>query len=203
VEKQKKQMENEKLKAELSLLNSQINPHFLFNTLNTIYSMILSKSEKSADAVIRLSKMMRYVINEADDEKVPLNSEINYVSNYILLQQTRLAKNNVLTIDVLQVKEEYYIAPLLLISFIENAFKHGTSSNEKSFVEISIFMEGSVLNLFVKNKLLKKEFSIDESTGIGIENTKRRLELLYSGKYELEIKKNKEDYSTQLKIDLS
>lgn len=200
-EQKKEQVENEKLQTELSLLKAQINPHFMFNVLNTIYSLALSQSEKTPDAVMKLSKLMRYVMNDSAGEMVMLESEIQYISNYIDLQKMRLTdmvtiNYHIALADIMDKR----IAPMLLIPFVENAFKYGVSTREYSPIDISLGMEGKWMVFEVKNRKINTKNS--DSNNIGIDNVKRRLELIYPNNYELEIEDFKETYQVSLKIAL-
>ena len=136
-------LEKEKSTAELNSLKQQINPHFLFNTLNSLYALgIEEKSKKTADGIAKLGTLMRYNLNDAQKELIPLSKEINYIKEYIELQELRLTNNNKLTINILESGiDDYQIAPLLLIPFIENAFKYGVSATEKTKIDLKIKIE--------------------------------------------------------------
>ena len=198
-----KQIEQEKLSAQIASLKSQINPHFLFNTLNNIYATALDTSPKSADMVDKLSEMMRYTMKETQKDFVMLEDEINYVNNYIELQKIRLDKS---------IKIEYYnsvdpvslqIAPMLLIPFIENAFKYGVNSEQKSHIRISMEVLKKELHLFVSNNKVSTQREISERNGLGIENTKNRLELIYPKKHLLTINDSDKHFEVSLHINLS
>jgi LytS/YehU family sensor histidine kinase len=194
-----KQTEKEKLSAEVSFLKAQINPHFLFNTLNSIYALAINREEKTADAVVQLSEMMRYIIRDANDEVVALQKEINYISNYIALQKTRLGDTVIINYHVQGNTSGKQIAPLILISFIENAFKHGVNPDKNSKIEISIILMENNLRLYVFNR---KTSSLREEQGIGLQNSKERLKLLYASKHELAISNKEDSYSVHLLITL-
>ncbi len=183
-EKQKKDMENQKLGAELSLLKSQINPHFFFNTLNSIYSLAIVKSSRTSEAIVKLSELMRYIIYDTERKLVPLSREVEYIGNYIELQRLRLpAEVKVLyTTDLAD--EDVFIEPLLLLPFVENAFKHGVDVETGGSITINIKLTGNILNLHVENPLVDEPEQIpDRQKGIGINNTLKRLDLLYHGSY--------------------
>ncbi|SFE29352.1 Histidine kinase [Chitinophaga sp. CF118] len=197
-----KQTEKEKLNAELSYLKAQINPHFLFNTLNTIYSLAIDKSDQTPAAVIKLSGMMRYVISDAGHHLVSLSKEIEYLQNYIELQKIRFGDSVPLSFKVNGILAGEQIAPLILISFVENAFKHGINASEDSDIRITIDITAHQLNFTAfNNKVTVKEMPEDRG-GLGIENTKQRLQLLYPGRHTLEITDNPHYFSVSLLLKL-
>lgn len=197
-----RQTEIEKSNVELSYLKAQINPHFLFNTLNSIYALAVKKSDETPNAIVKLSSIMRYVINDAKEDVVSLDKEMKYVSDYIDLQKMRLNKNVKVSYNQEGLASGKQIVPMLYISFIENAFKYGVSTEESSVIEIEQLIFRNVLTVFVKNKIFKKKEGSNEETGIGIENSKLRLEQMYPGKYQLEIKEEDENFIVSLKIEL-
>ena len=197
-----RQSEREKLNTELSFLKAQINPHFLFNTLNSIYSLAIVQSPNTADAVVRLSSLMRYVMREADTDWVALEHELGYVTNYVALQQLRLDDTVEVDFAVEGHSNGYKIAPLLLISFIENAFKYGVNPQEKSLIRVRISVKEGVLNLTTFNKKVRVFYDEEASSGIGIENTRTRLELLYPNDYELIIGDEAESFTVDLRLRL-
>ena len=190
-----RQAEEEKLKSELSYLKAQINPHFLFNTLNSIYALTVKKSEIAPEAVTKLSAIMRYVISEAKQDFVSLDKEMNYVSSYVELEKLRLTPKVDLKYSVEGEMPGKQIAPLILIPFIENAFKYGVSTSEDSEIAINISVKNNELKLQVKNKIAVNKSPSKESTRLGIETTQKRLDLLYPAKHVLTIK-NSENYFT-------
>ena len=194
--------EKEKLAAELSYLRTQINPHFLFNTLNGIYSMTIDKAPQAAEMVDKLAEMMRYTLKEAHFEYIPLNDEINHITNYIELQKLRFDKSVKLTFNYKGNFLEHQIAPLLLIPFIENAFKHGVNSEQESEIIIQIDMLNDDLKLFVYNKKVEVDKLFNEKSGLGIINTQSRLNLIYFQKHTLTIIDIADNYSILLKIKL-
>jgi hypothetical protein len=197
-----KEVEQERIHAQLAYLKAQINPHFLFNTLNSIYAMAIEKSEATADAVVKLSGMMRFVLSDAHREYVPLEKEINYLSDYIDLQRSRLGDTVDLQFDVEGNPIGKKIAPLILIAFIENAFKHGLNPEEDAHIQIGLRMEETRLELTVKNrKVTRADAGLPES-GVGMENACERLNLLYPGRHELKIQEDENKYSVWLRIIL-
>jgi LytS/YehU family sensor histidine kinase len=195
--------EKEKLGAELSYLKAQINPHFLFNTLNSIYSLALIKSDNTAPAIVKLSGMMRYVINEAHAEFVSLEKEISYIKSYIDLQQIRFGDAVQLSFVVNGELKGKAIAPLVLIPFVENAFKHGVNAEEDSVIKISIDIEDDMIQCQVTNNKVRLRLSEEEKSGLGIENTKARLQLLYPGSHVLTIEDGISEFKVYLQIVLT
>ncbi len=196
------QLKEDKLKAELSSLKSQINPHFLFNTLNSIYSLSVKKDSRASEAIINLSGLMRYVIKDANDNRIHLQKEIDYISNYIELQKARLGNTANISFETSGVMGNKEIAPLILITYIENALKYGINPDvDDCVVDVKIQITDDGLTLFVFNKKVPLAAKI-ESTGIGISNTAERLKLLYPNKHKIEIKENNETYSITLSLEL-
>lgn len=191
-EETRKETESQKLQTELSFLKSQINPHFFFNTLNNIYSLAVVRSEKTAPAVMKLSSIMRYILTETTQELVALSNEVDFIKNYIELQQVRLTEKTTVTFSSEGLIDEKLVAPLVFIPFVENAFKYGISTKSVSHIEIKIEALPNSITFFSSNFIVPSENNMMENTGIGINNVKRRLELMYPGKYTLtnEIKDN-------------
>jgi hypothetical protein len=191
-EETRKETESQKLQTELSFLKSQINPHFFFNTLNNIYSLAVVRSEKTAPAVMKLSSIMRYILTETTQEHVALRNEVDFIKNYIELQQVRLTEKTTVAFSAEGLIDEKLVAPLVFIPFVENAFKYGISTKSVSHIEIRIEALPNSITLFSSNFIVPTENNMMENTGIGINNVKRRLELMYPGKYTLtnEIKDN-------------
>lgn len=200
-EKEKEQLMKQKYMAEISFLRSQVNPHFLFNALNSIYSLSRRQSEYAPDAVMKLSEIMRYMLEESNMEKVPLEKEVRYIVNYIALQKLRYKEKENIVFDLKGTPDHQSIAPLLLIPFIENTFKHGSAKDPDNPITIQLELNEQHVSLFTKNK--KNKGDKDRSTGIGLGNVKKRLELQYSGKYLLEIKDNENSYQTHLHLTLA
>ena len=198
-----KQTEAEKLHAELAYLKAQVNPHFLFNTLNSIYSLALEKSDRTPDAIVKLSSLMRYVLLETSRDKVPLEQELTYLSDYIQLQQTRFEGSSFVDFSISGQAEEKFIAPLLLIPFIENAFKHGVNPEEPSAILIRIDIVDDQLILLVTNKKLASPQPTPIPSGLGIKNTRLRLQLLYPARFTLNIDDGTKDFSVSLTLKLT
>ncbi len=197
---EKKALENANLNAEVNFLKSQINPHFLFNTLNSIYSQAHSRSDNTEFSILKLSELLRYVLYDSGDNKVDLSKDIQYINNYIDLQRLRLSQKIRINYSVTGHMQDKHIAPLLLITFIENAFKHGISYSLASCIDISIVIFEKTLTLAVVNPVLETDSF--EPGGLGLKNVRRRLELLYPG-HQLDIFCNKNLHIVNLKIELT
>jgi hypothetical protein len=197
------QTEREKMNAELSYLKAQINPHFLFNTLNSIYSLAIQKSDETSTAVVKLSGMMRYVLSESANEFVSLEKEIIYITNYIDLQKIRFEESISLEFMVKGDLIGKKIAPLILISFIENAFKHGVNAEEDSEIKIKIDIAEKQLFLSVFNKKVTVHISEENKSGLGVENTKNRLEHLYPNIHKLTIYDTEKEYLVELSMNIT
>jgi len=182
----RQQLEQEKTVTELTLLKAQINPHFFFNTLNTIYSYTLSDGDVARTAITNLSKMMRYVLYDAADKQTPLSKEIGFIREYIELMKLRISKKTTVLAQIQERVNEVMIAPMLFLPFVENAFKHGVSGVSEGHITIWIIQNEDSVELMVRNTVYENRgASEDNSNGIGIVNTTRRLDLLYPGKYTL------------------
>jgi two-component system LytT family sensor kinase len=201
-EQNRKETEHEKLNTELSFLKSQINPHFFFNTLNNIYSLAVVKSDKTAPAVMKLSKIMRYILTETQHDFVPLSREVEFVHNYIELQQVRLTEMVTVRFQVEGDIESSSITPLLLIPFIENAFKYGVSTKEPSHIHLLLRSNADSISFHAENYIVSTTGSDLEKTGIGINNVKRRLELLYPNRHKLTCETKGQHYIVHLEIKL-
>lgn len=199
-EKMNQQLRAEAEKAELSFLKSQINPHFLYNTLNYIYSLAIPVSDKLAQAVLRLSDLMRYTLTESADGKVSLEKEMTYLESYVELFRMRFDPNFYVDFVVEGVNDQQRVAALLLIPMIENAFKHGVSNDPANPVKINIRVVQKKLTVMVSNKINHSQK--DQSSGIGLVNVQRRLQLIYPDKHELNIENDGKVYKTTLSIDL-
>jgi len=204
-EARKKEIENEKLTAELNFLKEQINPHFLFNTLNNLYYLAFTQSPNTTEVIAKLSQMMRYMIYDSNYPLVPLSKEIEYMQNYISLERLRLNDSIPIQFEIQGNAENVLIAPLIFITFLENAFKHGVSNNNpKAWVNVSIRMEGDECIYKVENsKILSAPNGTEERSGIGLQNVKRRLELSYPGKYQLQVDDQPDRYIVLLNLHLS
>jgi two-component system LytT family sensor kinase len=202
-EKQKKEMENEKLSSELAFLKSQVNPHFLFNILNNICSLARKKSDDTENAIIQLSKIMRYMLYDSRDEKVSLEKEVEYLQNYIDLQRLRISESVVIAFSIEGNIEGKRVEPMLLIPFVENAFKHGVSYLEDSSIAIRLRTSEGKLHFRVENNRIKKnEDPVQQESGIGLKNVLRRLDLLYPGTHSISIEETAAKYIVKLEISL-
>ena len=190
----------EKAHAELSFLKAQINPHFLFNTLNNIYALSVTDSQNTSESIMKLSNIMRYVTDEVTEDLVLLQSEVDCIKDYIDLQKLRLGKKTKLNFTISGAITNQKIAPLVLMTFIENVFKYGISKNKPTVIEIRLLADDSKLFFFCQNTIVEKESSIKRK-GIGIANTRQRLEHLYPGKHQLEIKNENQLFTVTLSID--
>jgi LytS/YehU family sensor histidine kinase len=195
-------IQSEKLKAEVSYLKAQINPHFLFNTLNSLYSLTISKSDDAPDAVLKLSNIMRYVVTESTNDFVPLDKELNYIKDYIDLQKLRIADNNYLNISISGDAKGKKIAPLVIIPFIENAFKYGINSEEDWKISIKIDIAENEFLMIVENNIVNVNLPENYASEQGIENSERRLDFIYPGSHELTVTETKEIFKVNLKINL-
>lgn len=196
-----RQAEKERLKAELSYFKAQINPHFLFNTLNSIYSLAIQKADNTPEAVVKLSGMMRYVISDAENDYVALEKEVNYITDYIELQKIRFGDTVIIDYQPCETVPGKIIAPLILIPFIENAFKYGINPAEKSSIGIMISLNDSELHLRVTNQKVAPSDTTN-SGGLGIINARKRLTLLYPEKHNLVIQDRENEYIVDLHIVL-
>ncbi|MCQ2228776.1 MAG: histidine kinase [Bacteroidales bacterium] len=178
-EKERKQLENEKLTSEISLLKYQMQPHFFFNTLNNIYALIAKSPNDAQKAVHSLSKMMRYILYENTSETISLTKEIEFIDNYSKLMHLRLNDKVKVTFDIAECEDGIKIPPLLLIPLVENAFKHGVSYNDESFIECRLKIEDDNLIFNVENSIITSETEDRSHSGIGLQNLKKRLEILY------------------------
>ncbi len=198
----KKEMEFEKTITELSFLKSQINPHFLFNTLNNIYTLSILKSDKAPEALLKLADMMRYVLSDIGEKEVPIEQELNYIEKFISLQKIRLTDKVAVNYEVFGTAGKQKVAPLLLLPFIENAFKFGISTRENSSLGIIIQLKEKSITLQVENQTFEEKISKNLSTGTGLKNVKRRLELLYPKNHWLRIEKIGNKFYVDLSINL-
>ena len=195
---------NENLKTELSLLRSQVSPHFMFNVLNNMVALARKQSELLEPSLIKLSSLMRYMLYEADEDKVSLEREIEYLQSYIDLQQQRFGKKVAVNVALDLLHPDYQIEPMLLIPFVENAFKHGTGQIEGATIDIQLKAENNILQFTVRNKYNPNTEEIkDHSSGIGLTNVKRRLNLLYGKQHSLLISEKDNWFTVSLQIFLN
>jgi len=193
------------LEADLRNLRSQLNPHFLFNTLNNIYSLIAIDQNRAQDAVHRLSNLLRYVMYDNDEKFVPIDKELEFTKNYIDLMKLRLSPSVKLSVDIQNGGSKDPMASLMFMTLIENAFKHGINNGENSFIDISILVDsGKGVLCTVENSFVEKNVNLEsEKSGIGLANLSKRLELLYPDKHEFVVEKRTDSFFTMLRIDFS
>ena len=204
-EKRQKELEKEKLNSELAFLKNQVSPHFFFNTLNNIYSLIEINTKDAQEAVLKLSKLMRYLLYESEQGESQLSHEIDFMKHYIDLMKLRLSNKVQLDVDLPDEGTQIKIPPLLFIPFIENAFKHGISYREKSFISVAMKLENDTIKFSCENSIgqsAEKE-TRDNYSGIGLENVKKRLALLFPGKHKLNIESREKTFHINLEIELS
>jgi len=196
------QLKNQILEAESKMLKWQVNPHFLFNTLNNIYSMSQLKLDKTPDAIHRLSNMLRYVLYDCNEKDVPLEQEISYLRSYIELQLLKDNNMHNVTYDFEKANQKLRVAPLLFIAFVENSFKHTNfEDTDQSWIRITLNTDGNRIIFRCENSLPDSLLAKDTTPGIGLENVKRRLELLYPERHQLVIEEEKEIYSVTLILE--
>jgi LytS/YehU family sensor histidine kinase len=192
----------EKVKFELQSLKAQINPHFLFNTLNSIYGLSLTKSPQTSESILKLSSVMRYILEAINSKKIALTKELEYITDYIDLQRLRLTAKTKVIFEVDGRIESKSIPPLLFINFIENAFKYGVSNDEETTIDIQFELTKEYIKMTVKNNIPKKPLEQVNSFNLGMRNTKKRLALLLGGDAELSIQNQEKTYTVSLKINL-
>lgn len=199
-QKLRDELTNQRQASELALLRSQVNPHFLFNTLNNIYSLVYKKSDEAPAAVMKLSSIMRYMLYDATSDKVPLEKEIEYLKSFIELQKLRIKNPDFVSLHIEGNAEGHSIAPMLLISFVENAFKHGSKKHQPGII-VRLSALKDRINFEVINYLKKTTLSQNEcESGIGLTNIRRRLELMYPDKHNLLISEDAETFRINLEI---
>lgn len=206
--RERQELETQTMQSELRFLKSQINPHFLFNTLNNLYALTLKKSDEAPEIVIKLSEMMRYMLYECNEKRVLLSKEVNYIKNYLDLEMLRQGKNVEINFKVNGTVSNQKIAPLMFIPFLENSFKHGLNNQiSLGFVNIELTVENQQVHFFIENSKAEKlplpGGGNRRSGGIGLVNVRRRLDLLYPENYELQIDDNPKTYAVHLKIKLT
>lgn len=198
------ELANQQLNSELRFLKAQVNPHFLFNTLNNLYYLAVNQSDQTPEVVAKLSGMMRYMIHESNTETVPLSKEVAYMENYLDLEKLRLNEAVPIAFEVQGEISGARITPLILITFLENAFKHGISNaREGSWITVRLSVKGQHLHYQVANSIVAQgEKTVREASGIGLVSVRRRLELSYPGKHEISVSEDDERYRVDLKIEL-
>ena len=199
--KRMSELEKQNLEQQLEYLRYQINPHFFMNTLNNIHALVDIEPEKAKCTIVELSKMMRFVLYEGNKQHVPLSRELDFICHYISLMQLRFTEKVKITLDLPQEAPDYQIPPLILITFIENAFKHGVSYQRESFIEVKAAVEIGRLLFTCRNS--KAEKSNEEKGGVGLTNVQKRLKLLYGQSYTLFIHNTTDVYTVELTFPLS
>lgn len=204
-ERDKRELEQQKTQSELRFLKSQINPHFLFNTLNSLYALTLKKSDQAPETVLKLSDMMRYMLYECNEKTVPLQKEIKYIENYLSLEKIRQGGKIDISFEVTGDIRDQRVAPLLFIPFIENSFKHGVNRQiDNAFVHLNMSVDQEEIIMFLENSKpdIPPDMIKKEPGGIGQKNVRQQLDLLYPGKYELEMEELPLKYTVRLKMQL-
>jgi two-component system, LytTR family, sensor kinase len=198
--------EQQRINSELNYLKAQINPHFFFNTLNNIYALTNIDVDRAKTAILKLSRMMRYVLYETEKDQTVVSKEVDFIVDFLELMKLRLPENVKLNVHIPEKMEDFAIAPMLLLPFIENCFKHGVSSQKESIIDISIETNKEHLVLTTRNSIYGGNPNSPEGnmSGIGLSNTKRRLALLYDEKHELSIDEHnsENEFRVYLKIDM-
>lgn len=197
------QIEKHALERQLQYLKYQVNPHFFMNTLNNIHALVDIDPERAKGSIVELSKLMRYVLYEGNNKLTPLSREVQFLRNYVQLMSMRYTGNVSISLNVPEVLPDSMLPPLLLVIFVENAFKHGISYRTKSFVEISLQPHGDRLLFSCRNS--RPEIKHDEKMkgGVGLSNVRRRLDLLFPNDYTLDIKEEEDTYTVKLEIPLT
>jgi LytS/YehU family sensor histidine kinase len=201
-EKKRAGLKIEKLNLEKDFLKTQLNPHFLFNTLNNLYGLALRADSQTPEMISQLAEMMRYTLYESNAEKVPIDKELAYLKNYVMLEKRRYKADTeiIFNIDDGQLDGQI-IAPLLTFTFVENGFKYGLKSKNERFLKISIFIKNDTFYFSILNDKEEKKIA-NEFGGIGLLNTKKRLELIYPGKHKLKIEDLGKSFHVSMMINL-
>lgn len=198
---EKKELEQEKSKAELALYKAQINPHFLFNTLNTIYSLVITKSDRAEQAFVQFTEMMKYLYTNTSADFIPLSAEADYIRQYISLQKFRLNEHTKVDFSVTVRDNTAVIAPMLLMTFVENAFKYGVSSHSDSLIAISLVQDGDNIRFNVRNSIFPESLT-GKKDGIGLANCRKRLALIYPDTHTLRISDSGDVFEVELTLFL-
>jgi two-component sensor histidine kinase len=201
VENEKVKLEKENMATQLVLLRNQVSPHFFMNTLNNIHSLVDINTEEAKEAIIKLSRMMRYLLYETETETTTLKREVEFLESYINLMKLRFNEKVKIDLNLPDSIPEKTVPPFIFTSLIENAFKHGVSYRNDSFINIDLIIIEEKLRLVVKNSKTDKD-QIEEFSGIGIENTRKRLDLLFGNKYQMDIIDNNDSFTVDLSIPL-
>ena len=198
--KQMQEMEQIKIQSELSYLKAQINPHFLFNTLNSIYALSLMKSDLTPKAILKLSSLMRYTVTESEKNEITIEQEINYLEDYIELQKIRIDNNSSIQFKISIENKSFKIAPMILIPFVENAFKYGINPAKEANIKVEITQKENELEFYCFNEIIFSDLKTIEKTGTGIKNTNKRLESIYGSNQQLTINETEDTFIVKLKI---
>lgn len=201
-EQKRKELEKEKLHSELAFLKNQISPHFFFNTLNNIYSLTTIDTPAAQESILKLSKLMRYLLYESEQGETMLSHEIDFMVNYIALMKLRLSPKVELKVSFPAEYPDCKIPPLLFISFIENAFKHGVSHRETSFIHIEMEANNQLIRFKTANSVLGTASTDKENSGIGLENVRKRLALLFPTSHTLKIEQTEKAFNVEVKVEL-
>jgi len=203
LEQEKMELELFARQKELDYLREQMHPHFLFNALNSLYGLTLEKSDEAPELVLKVSDLLDYMLYQSSKPLVALADEIKHINHYLEIQQIRFGDRLDLSLNIDEFPDIYQIAPMLLLPFVENSFKHGVSAtSQKSWVAIHLSIEQAVLNFGIANSVPVQKHSTTSKTGVGLSNVKKRLELLYGDDFELNTHHNKEEYRVELSIPL-
>jgi two-component system, LytTR family, sensor kinase len=198
------EMAKEKAEAELNFLKSQINPHFLFNSINSVYFLIDKSNTTARDALHKFSGMLRYQLYEMNGDRIPVEKEITYLQDYVDLQKIRKDENYAVEFTCSPAVKDFFIEPLLLVPFVENAFKHiSHHKNQLNFIQLQLGMSNGAFHFKVVNSKDTAEKNINAHSGIGLSNVKRRLQLLYPGKHVLTIKEAGENFMVELQLEIT
>ena len=200
IDTERKELEKQRSEAELQNLKNQLNPHFLFNTLNNIYSLIAINGEQAQEAVHELSRLLRYMLYDSTQIFVPLGKDMDFVGNYVELMRIRMPKHVELKTKIQIEQPDVLIAPLLFISPVENAFKHGVSNSKPSFIHIEITATGNQIKCIIRNSFFPKDKDDKSGSGIGLSNLQKRLDLLYPRNHELNFEQSEDMYSCSLTL---
>ncbi len=197
-----KELEEEKMEAELAFLRSQIQPHFFFNTLNNLYSLTLHQSKKAPETILKLSDLMSYVIYKGRSNRVELIEEVKHINDYLDLEKLRYGDRLKADVSVFGSMEDQFIPPLILIPFIENCFKHGNVQDAEIPISVQLIIKGHQLDFRVENKISKEHETMETRKGVGIKNVKRRLNILFPNKYQLKLERVNNTFASNLVIPL-